>query len=626
LKITVALSCNIFEPLTYQVKTDAPDLEIGMRVLVPLGKRIVSGWVIGLDSSYPGRLKNIVGLIDDPYRPDEAFLEFVRQGAVAYFASVGVLLDHSLPASKKDLKKLYLEADGRAIKMSSFTLEQLEKMAAIRTLRFSFKKRTEERTEFAVSAAGGASASDRLLLDPDRESDYREVSRAVMAGGQSVLLLVPDNASARFWKTVWPELDIYNSETRAAAKENIWLQYYQGKNGMVCGGISAALLPMANLGLLIVDRASSPLFQRTFRSPFKTDHLARIRARAEGIPILLGAAGHSCATYLPPDNMVVADRRPDRGLSLHVHMLKGRDRGIPDAIIQLINQNYLNKKKTLVLVNKVEPALSLFCPTCGKIAVCPSCGGILQVDDPHRAACRRCSFRQEDLAACPRCQGSLTLLHDISLTSLARAIERGVGEQSVLTLSATELKDMERIIPAVKASAVVIATPAALNPFFRDVFSTVVYIKPESFFGMDEFNSAEMIFTTAAEIMETMTREGELHVFSVFHFHYALQFLMDEARFFERELKYRQWFALPPFSDVYQLEVRDGTLRALAAVMRDLYRKYKGDLQIKKIYLASRQPLRGSYRGIVELHAPVEKIIAAGLQHLKKSSLNLLAG
>ena len=45
---------------------------------------------------------------------------------------------------------------------------------------------------------------------------------------------------------------------------------------------------------------------------------------------------------------------------------------------------------------------------------------------------------------------------------------------------------------------------------------------------------------------------GELHVFSVFHFHYALQYLMDEEQFFERELKYRQWFMLPPFASVYE--------------------------------------------------------------------------
>jgi primosomal protein N' (replication factor Y) len=499
-------------------------------------------------------------------------------------------------------------------------------MAATTTLRFFFKEKSVEQATFTTPTAPSAVQPNRLLLDSGRGRDYQEISQTVLGSGKSVLLLVPDNASARYWQTIWPELDIYNSETRPAAKEKIWTQYQQGKSGMVCGGMAAVCLPLTNLGLLIVDRATSPLYQRTFRSPYKTDHLARIRAQAEAIPLLQGAASHSCATYQQRENLAITDRRHDRGLSFQVHMLKGKDRGIPAALIELIKQNFLQKKKTLILVNKILPALNLFCDQCGKIVVCPSCGGILQVDEPQQAVCRRCSFRQEHLTACPRCQKNLTLLHDISLDSLARTIERNVSEKSVLTIRAASLKDMGQIMPAVQASSIVIGTPAALNPFFRETFSAAIYIKPESFFSMDEFNSAEMIYTTAAEIMETLVRGGNLHVFSVFHFHYALQFLLDEERFFERELKYRQWFMLPPFSNVYQLEIRNSTLRSLASAMRDLYQKNKIELQIKKIYLASRQPLRGTYRGVLELHAPAEKIIAADLRQINKSSLSLLAG
>ncbi|MCX6555500.1 MAG: hypothetical protein NTZ12_10915, partial [Candidatus Aminicenantes bacterium] len=62
------------------------------------------------------------------------------------------------------------------------------------------------------------------------------------------------------------------------------------------------------------------------------------------------------------------------------------------------------------------------------------------------------------------------------------------------------------------------------------------------------------------------------------------------------------------------------------ADMRGVCEKHKLALQVKKIYLVSRQPQRGSYLGVLELHAPAEKIIAAGLPGMKKSSLSLLAG
>ena len=626
MKISVALSYNIFEPLTYRTTSAPAGLKAGMRVLVPLGKRLALGWVLDLDSSYGGRLKNIIGFIDDPFCPDRTLMEFARQTAAAYFASAGSVLDHCLPPSQKNLKNLRLEADGQVRKMAEFSSGQLEKLAAAGPLRFFFKVATEAGPIAAVPQPEDDASFSRLLLGPGREREYVEMCRQTLARGRSVILLVPDNATASYWQTVIPGLDLYHSDVKTAAKENIWRQYRLGKSGVVCGGLSALMLPLTDPGLLIVDRATSPLYQRGFASPFRIDHLAAMRAQAGRIPLLHGAASHSCATYWQREQLRITDRRREQSISCQVHMLKGKERGIPGEIVDMIRQNVLEKKKTLVLVNRIQPVLHLFCGQCRKIASCPRCGGILQVEESQRAACRRCTFHKETLNDCPRCEKSLTLLHDISIDSLSRAVERAVGEKAALVMTAADLKTAGPTVAAANASPVIIATPAALNPFFREMFATVIYIKPESFFNLEEFNAAEMIYATGAEIGETLKVGGELHVFSVFHFHYALQFLTDEEKFFERELKYRQWFILPPFASVYQLELKETSLRSLGAAMRGLNLKHKEDLQIKRIYLVSRQPLRGTYRGILELHTSAEKIAQAGLHKIKRSHLQLTAG
>jgi primosomal protein N' len=626
LKISVALSYNIFEPLTYRAESAPAGLKAGTRVLVPLGQRIALGWVLDLDSPYGGRLKSIIGVIDDPFCPDRAFMEFARQTAAAYFVSAGSVLDHCLPPSQKNLKNLRLEVDGQVRKMAEFGPGQLEKMSAAGPLRFFFKAGSEVNPAAAVPQPGDSAQFPSLLLGAGRDREYVEMCQQTLDRGRSVIMLVPDNATAGYWQTVIPGLDPYHSEVKTAARENIWRQYRLGKSGVVCGGLSALMLPLADPGLLIVDRAASPLYQRGFSSPFRVDHLAALRARTGHIPLLRGAASHSCATYWQRQDHLITDRRRERSISCQVHILKGRERGIPADIVELIRQNYLEKKKTLVLVNRIQPALHLFCGQCRKIAACSRCGGILQVEETQAASCRLCTFRKEALNDCPRCGQSLTLLHDISIDSLARAVERAVGEKTALVMTAADLKAAAPTVAAVRSSPIVIATPAALNPFFREMFAAVIYVKPESFFNLEEFNAAEMIYATGAEIGETLEPGGELHVFSVFHFHYALQFLMDEEKFFERELKYRQWFILPPFASVYQLELKGAGLRSLAAAMRGLNLKYKDELQIKRIYLVSRQPLRGTYRGILELHTSAEKIAQAGLHKIKRSHLQRTAG
>ena len=627
MKISVSLSYNVFEPLTYQAPDSASGLKAGARVLVPLGKRVALGWVVGLDAAYGGRLKSIIGVIDDPFCPDEELLELARQAGAAYFASSGSLLDHCLPPSQTNPGKLLLDVEGQARKLAEFAPLELERLAADAPLRFFFKSASPAAA--APLPRGADPGPERLLLGREREAEYRAACQETLAGGRSVILVVPDNATARYWQSVIPGVDPYHSEVTAAAREKTWRQYREGKRGVLCGGIQALMLPQAAPGLLIIDRASSPLYQRGARTPIRVDHLAEIRAVLGRIPLLRGALSHSCATYPRRDGIVLDDRRHDRGVTCRVHALKGRERGVPDEIVELVRQNYLAGKKTLVLVNRIQPAVHLFCDHCQRTVSCPRCDGVLQAgegQEAHRVSCRRCSFRKDAMNDCPRCGRALTPLHDISIDSLSRAVERVSGEKEVLALTAADLKDPVPAVEAVARHPIVIATLAALSPFFQGAFAAVVWVKPESFFNLEEFAAGEMIRASGAEAMAALLDGGELHVFSVFHFHYALQYLMDEAKFFERELKYRQWFMLPPFASVFELELRDSSLRSLAAAMRGLYGRHKDDLRIQRVYLVSRQPQRGSFRGILELHASAERIAAAGLHRIRRSSLRRTAG
>ncbi len=626
LKISVSLAYSISEPLTYEVAAGTTGMRHGARVLVPLGRHVALGWVVGLDSPYSGRLKNIIGIVDDPFYPDAALLEFARQAGAAYFTSAGSLLDHCLPPSQKNPKNLRLESGGRVCRMTEFSAEELERLAAADPLRFFFKNSSNASIPETPVLLKGDSPSPHLLLGPQRDVKYRAACEQVLAGGGSVILVVPDNATAHYWQSVIPGIDPFHSGLKTAVREKTWLQFQQGKRGIVCGGISALALPLPRPGLLIIDRAASSLYQRGGASPFRADHLAEIRAGTAGVPLLRGADSHSCTTYMKRESASPDDQRRDRGISCQVHMLKGKERGIPEEIVDLVRQNYLAGKKTLVLVNRIQPAVHLFCAPCRRLATCPRCGGVLQVDEGQRVSCRRCSYHKETLTGCPRCGKSLEPLHDISIDSLSRAVTRVSSEGAVLPLTAAEFKTPQPTVDAAREHPIVIATLAALSPYFAGMFAAAIWIKPESFFNMEDFNAAEMIHASGAEIAGTLVPGGELHVFSVFHFHYALQYLMDEARFFERELKYRQWFILPPFASMYLLELKGTSLRSLAAAMRDLNRKYKDDLQIKRIFLPSRRPLRGTFRGILELHTTAEKIARAGLHKIKRSHLQLTAG
>lgn len=624
MKISVSLSYRLSEPLTYRAPDDL-QIRLGARVLVPLGRRHALGWVTGLDSPYAGRLKGILGIIDDPFLPGADLLEFARLAAAAYFTSAGIFLDHGLPASQKSPKNLRLRDTHGEIRLSGLALAEIERRAGDGPLRLYFKKPSPAATA-AAAAASGTPPPPRWLLAEDREREYRQACERVLAEGRSVILLVPDNASARYWQSILPGVDPFHAEVGNAARERTWNEYRLGKRGIVCGGISALAMPLASVGLLIVDRASSPLYARPQGSPFHLDHLAGLRARAGGVPLLFGSPAHTCASWAHRAEIGLDDRRPAPGPVPQLHALKGRERGIPPALLDMARQNARQSRKTLILLNRIQPALHFFCADCGRVASCPRCGGALQPGESGQVLCRRCAYRADAPGNCRRCGRPLETLQDISIESLARALERGCGEEAVQTLTASDMKDARSVLDRARERPLVIATLSALSPFLRGLFAAVVWVKPESFFSMEEFNAAEMIHACGAEIASLLGAGGEMHVFSVFHFHYALQYLLDEERFFERELKYRRWFLLPPFSDVYELELRSDSLRSLAAAMRELYGRCRDSLNVRRIYLLSRQRQRGSFRGVLELHADAGAIAAAGLQRIRRSELRRTAG
>ena len=95
----MAVPAPLQEPLTYAVP-EALDgrLEVGMRVLVPLGRRRVTGVVVGFQRQSPVTgIKEVAEALDDEVLLDQAFLEMCRWAADYYVASLGEVLATALP-------------------------------------------------------------------------------------------------------------------------------------------------------------------------------------------------------------------------------------------------------------------------------------------------------------------------------------------------------------------------------------------------------------------------------------------------------------------------------------------------------------------------------------------------
>lgn len=97
--IDVAVALPVFVPYTYRVPADLlPDVAVGKRVLVPFGKRRVTGYILQYTDQKPdATVKSIAAVLDDqPLFPPQ-MISFFRWTADYYMHPMGEVIQTALP-------------------------------------------------------------------------------------------------------------------------------------------------------------------------------------------------------------------------------------------------------------------------------------------------------------------------------------------------------------------------------------------------------------------------------------------------------------------------------------------------------------------------------------------------
>ena len=637
LLVSVSPSLNIYEPLTYEYTGDPRHIHVGMRVIIPVANRLVPGWVLSLNptSTYKGRVKSVVGTVHDDFAPSQAMLSFCRAVADIYFVSPAILLDYSLSPKRKPVKGLAFLSEGKPKLLSSLPVKTILGLVKKEPLRLFYKYKKEESLTFTpqdlqsmplFSRFSKSTAFERFVLSHQPEEEYREFIAETIAAGKSVLVAVPDNLSAAYLKSRIEGADVYNSSVTPAQREKIWNFHHEGQAGVIIGGLSAVLLPMPNLGAVIVDRACAPMYGKTAFSDFHVHSLARLRAQSFAVPFMEGGAILPVESFVDKEHRDIIDKRAEKQVSTEVKMLKPGERRIPEELLERVFTDYDEHKHVLLLLNRKTSFQYLFCPKCRKIWKCPFCRGDLKVGDHYQITCLSCGYSKQEEKFCPKCDSEFVYIQDISIASLQQQLKKRILDSDILTVTAENLNQPESVAQEAREKRIVIATPIAVNPYFRNAFDTVIYVRPESMFNINHFDAAEMIVSQVAEIKNLVKHGGSLDIYSTFHFHYSLRLLDDEDAFYDHEIKYRQWFRLPPYFTVYHLELRNRDLRALAGEMRALYAEFKDQLNIDNPHLLSRKKIHAFYRGKMEIHAHPYSLKDSGLLQNRNLKITLFAG
>lgn len=443
----------------------------------------------------------------------------------------------------------------------------------------------QQRAVAAIGAALGGFSSFLLhgLTGSGKTEVYLHGVAATLARGQRALVLVPEigltpQLVGRFAARFAQPLAVLHSGLTDAQRLAAWRRCLSGEARIVLGTRSAALAPVPELGLIVVDEEHDSSFKQQeggFR--YSARDLALVRAQHAGIPILLGSATPSLETLhnvaLGRHRRLELPRRADQAppplLTLVDLRRETLSCGLSSTALQGIERHLADGGQVLVYINRRGYAPTLLCTACGWIAPCRDCDARLTV---HHAAnklrCHHCGAERQLPKQCPTCgyavkavgQGTerveQTLAAIFPHAPLARLDRDVVRHQA----------ELEAVVARVESGAarILVGTQMVTKGHdFRDVTLVVVLNADQGLFSTD-FRAAERLAQTIVQVAGRAgraERRGEVLIQTEYPEHPLLRSLLAEGYdgFASAALAERQQAAWPPYARLAALRASGTT-------------------------------------------------------------------
>jgi primosomal protein N' (replication factor Y) len=280
---------------------------------------------------------------------------------------------------------------------------------------------------------------------------YLQLIAHVRRTGRGAIVLVPEIAltpqlSDRFRARFGDEVAVLHSGLTPRQRLDAWLRIRAGELPIVIGARSAIFAPLPALGVIVVDEEHDPSFKQEEGVRYHARDLALVRAREQGVVVVLGSATPSLETYFRARDgkhrfLQLRQRPTPRPLpkvevvSLAVHkadpesLLTGRLRAAIGEVVEAGEQ-------AIVFLNRRGFTTNLVCVACGHLQSCPDCSAPSMTYHlgRNRLLCHLCGHIESAPRSCRAC-GAPDLVHGgVGTERVELAIEKALPGVRVLRL------------------------------------------------------------------------------------------------------------------------------------------------------------------------------------------------
>ena len=410
---------------------------------------------------------------------------------------------------------------------------------------------------------------------------YLELARRCLASGRSVLLLAPEVALA--WKLMrearayLPETELFFAHGYQAAglRIRIFRSLAERRQNsaahapyLVVGTRSSLFLPLANLGLIVLDEEHDDSFKQDEGLLYQAKDLAYLLAGRDGALLVLGSATPDVRTFHAARQGTIHSydlpRRVSGAELPELRLVDISAQTSQQGILALETLNALRGvvergEQAVIMLNRRGYAPLMYCLSCGVVAKCPHCDiGLTFHKGRERMVCHYCGFAAQFPSPCFGC-GSL---HFLAMTEGTEKLEETLGaalgeKGRILRLDRDTTRRPGRLEEILAAFAggeadILVGTQMLSKGHHFPRVTLAVVADADLGLNLPDYKAAERTFQLLLQSAGRAGRgdkPGEVIVQTRDPGHYCWKFLRsnDYAGFFAQEIAKREARGYPPF-------------------------------------------------------------------------------
>ncbi len=560
-----------------------PDDPIGCRVRVSFGPRQLVGLVVAATENAaaetPAMLKPLSFWVEKTPVLDPLQMELGRWLAWRTACSEGEALFALLPPDKEKAHveddmhhhaAAWLETDAGTSSSLTWTSDQKKAIDLLHTEIFAETRASSTILLRGVAASGKTEVYFAAIDDVLRK--HQNV--LVLAPEVGLVMQLAELLRHRFGSDT---VAVWHGAVPLSERKKLWWKIRAGEVSIVVGARSAALLPLPNVGLFVLDEEHDTAWKEDRKPRFHARDVVIERARlSHALTILSTATPTFELEQMVKENRVREIVLSERAVSAATPLIELIDmndqkrRGVlSHQLKKALDETIARKEQAILFINRRGFHRYLKCGHCEWIARCPQCAVTLVLHKKGAPAaalvCHQCNFRMAVPTGCPSCKKKNLYSGGVGTERVLEELKEHMPwvRAARWDLDAVKKKGaLEDLLADVRAQEldVLVGTQLVAQGFHFPHVTLVGVVDADVALYQPNFRAAERTFQLLMQVAGRAGRDvvvGRVLIQTHQPSHSALRHAsaMDFEGFFREESAFRRDLGYPPFTHLIEVEM-----------------------------------------------------------------------